>query len=214
MSTRGTLIDDVAAGRAPALLPLSVAQFHQMLEAGILTDGEPVELIEGMLVRKDRGVAGRGQMVHGPHHALVVARLQRLSAQVERFGCHARSQLPITLSDVDEPEPDLAIVSGAPDDYADRHPGPDEVIAVVEVADSSLVFDRTTKQRLYASAGIGTYWIVNLSDDCLEVLESPDREERRYTRRRDIGREATAHLVLAGGVLEIGASSILPPNRP
>jgi len=213
MSTHGTLIDDLAAGRAPRLVPFSVTQFHRMLEAGILTDGEPVELIEGMLIRKDRGPAGAGDMVHGPLHALVVARLQSLSARIESLGCHVRSQLPVTLSGCDEPEPDLAIVKGAPEDYADRHPGPEDVVAVVEVADSSLEFDRTTKQRLYSAAGIAAYWIVNLPGDRIEVLESPRREEGRYARRLDVGRAETVRLSLAAGVLEVTASSILPPRR-
>ena len=213
MSTHETLIDDLAAGRAPGLVPISVIQFHRMVETGILTDGEPVELIEGMLVRKDRGLAGRRDVVHGPRHALVVARLQRLAARLEGLGCHLRSQLPVTLSGLDEPEPDLAIVKGAPEDYASRHPGPEDVVAVVEVADSTVDFDRTTKQRLYSTAGIASYWIVNIPEDRIEVFELPRPEERRYARRLEVGREETARLTLAAGTLEVAASSVLPPRR-
>jgi len=213
MSSHVTLIDDVAAGRAPGLVPLSVEQFHRMIETGILREGEPVELIEGMLVRKDRGPAGGDEMVHGPHHALVVAHLQRLAARIEALGCHVRSQLPVTLSDVDEPEPDLAIVKGAPGDFADRHPGPADVVAVIEVADSSVAFDRTTKQRLYSVAGIAAYWIVNIPEDRIEVLEDPRPEERRYARRLDVGRGGIARLPLTPDGLDVAASEILPPRR-
>jgi Uma2 family endonuclease len=212
MSTHGTLIDDVAAGRAPGLVPLSVGQFHRMREAGILSDGEPVELIEGMLVRKDRGSAGGEDVVHGPRHALVVARLQGLAARIEGLGGHVRSQLPVTLSARDEPEPDLAVVKGPPEAYLGRHPGPEDVLAIVEVADSSVDFDRTSKQRLYSAAGIATYWIVNIPEDRIEVFDAPRRDERRYSNRQDVNREETGRLVLPAGALEVTAAAILPPR--
>jgi hypothetical protein len=214
MSTHGTLIDEMAAGRAPGVVPLTVVQYHRMLETGILADGEPVELIEGLLVRKSRGPAEGDDMVHGPRHALVVARLQRLSARIEALGGHVRSQLPVTLSDRDEPEPDLAIVKGSPEDYAGRHPGPADVLAVVEVADSSVDFDRTTKQRLYSAAGIASYWIVNIRQDRIEVLDSPRPDERRYARRVEVARDAVARLTLGADLLEVAASEVLPPRRP
>lgn len=131
-----------------------------------------------------------------------------------RHETHARSQLPLTLSRVDEPEPDLAIVRGTPEDFADRHPGPSDVVAVIEVADSSVDFDRSTKQRLYAAAGIPAHWIINLPEDHIEVLEDPQPAERRYARRREVGRNESARLVLHAGRFEVAASDVLPPRRP
>ncbi len=207
------LLDELAAGRAPGLVPLSVDQFHRMIAAGILRDGEPVELIEGMLVRKGRGPLGGDEIIHGPHHALVVARLQRLSSRLVTLGCHLRSQLPVTLSAVDEPEPDLVIVRGEPDDFADRHPGPADVLLVVEVADSSLAFDRTTKQRLYAAAGIPAYWIINLPDDRIEVFEDPRPDEGLYGRHLEVGRAGTARVGLGVERLQVSAADVLSPRR-
>jgi Uma2 family endonuclease len=80
------------------------------------------------------------------------------------------------------PEPDLAIVAGKDADYDLKHPT--AALLVVEVADSSLAQDRLTKGAIYAAAGIPEYWIVNLRDDCVEVLRRPDSGARRYTERR------------------------------
>lgn len=185
-----------------------------MIETGILREAEPVELIEGMLVRKSRAPAGGDEILHGPHHALVVARLQRLAVSIDALGYHVRSQLPLTLSSIDEPEPDLAIVRGAPEQFADRHPGPRDVVAVIEVADSSVAFDRTTKQRLYAATGIPAYWIINIPEDHIEVFEDPRPAERRYARRLEVSRNGVARLPVSAGGLEVRASDILPPRRP
>src|SRR5437879_3248684 len=108
---------EVVAGRAPEVFPLTVDQLHQMLAAGILRDGEAVELIGGLLVRKVRGLEGEAR-VHGPAHANSVARLGRLSPLVEPLRAHLRTQLPLTLSTQDEPEPDGAVVRGSVDDFA------------------------------------------------------------------------------------------------
>jgi Uma2 family endonuclease len=118
----------------------------------------------------------------------------------------------VTLSARDEPEPDLAVVKGPPEAYLGRHPGPEDVLAIVEVADSSVDFDRTSKQRLYSAAGIATYWIVNIPEDRIEVFDAPRRDERRYSNRQDVNREETGRLVLPAGALEVTAAAILPPR--
>jgi Uma2 family endonuclease len=91
-----------------------------------------------------------------------------------------RSQSPITIPPENEPEPDVAIVTGVPDDYSTQHPGPTEIVAVMEVADSSLRRDRVTKLQVYANAGIPTYWIVNLLTDQIEVYTSPQVGHGQY----------------------------------
>ena len=101
---------------------LSVEQYHQMIRQGILPDGAPVELIDGLLVWKDRSAHGSDPRSHGPRHGLTIKRLQRLDVRLKPFDCHLQLQLPITLSDTSEPEPDAAIVKGAPEGYSDHHP--------------------------------------------------------------------------------------------
>ena len=85
------------------------------------------------------------------------------------LGCHLRIQDPITIHPSHEPEPDAAIVRGRPRDYADHHPEPGDVVSLIEISESSLEHDRTTKLRIYAAAGIPQYIILNLVDRRVEV---------------------------------------------
>ncbi|MFV9505876.1 MAG: Uma2 family endonuclease [Oscillochloridaceae bacterium umkhey_bin13] len=168
---------------------LSIAQYHQMLQSGILTDDDPVELLEGWLVTK---------MPKNPPHRLTTQLLREALAQVVPAGWYVDAQEPITTFD-SEPEPDVVIVRGARRDYRDRHPGPADVALVVEVADTTLQRDRSTKQRLYAAAGITTYWIVNLPEAQLEVYREPSGPggTPHYAQRTVYPREAVVEVVLA-----------------
>ncbi len=179
MST--TLLDEVRSGTAPPLVPITVDQLQQMIHNGILQDGDPIELIDGLLVRKDRSARGENLMTHHPRHALLVSRLQRLLAMAcESAGFYLRIQLPVTLNDINAPEPDIAVVRGTEEDYADHHPGSADLPLVIEVADSSLGTDRSTKQRLYATAGLPQYWLINLPESQVEVYEQPDSTSGKY----------------------------------
>src|SRR5205823_4838937 len=131
----------------------------------------------------DRSDRGGSPTSHGPRHSLTLKRLQRLVRPAEVHGCHLHSQLPVTLSPTQEPEPDLAVVRGRAEDFDDHHPGPADVVVMIEVSDSTLDYDRTTKQRLYAEAGIALYWIVNVPDGQIEVYERPDPVAGRYVTR-------------------------------
>jgi hypothetical protein len=165
---------------------LTVEQFHRMLDLGILREGTPLELIDGLFVRKDRSDAGGDRILHGPRHALAIKRWQRLERLFDAFPCHLQCQLPVTLSHDLEPEPDGAIIRGKEESYGQRHPGPADILLVCEIGDSSLEYDRTAKQRFYAAASIPVYWIVNIQDRCIEVYDSPTIDKGRQDRRRDI----------------------------
>ena len=181
-----------------------------MMETQILQEGAPIELIEGFLIQKDRSAAGGDPMTHHPRHALIVTRLQRLldswSAESDH---HLRMQLPLELSDVDAPEPDAALIAGPPERYRQHHPGPSDVQLVIEVADSSVAFDRTTKQRLYAVAGIPAYWIINLRNDVVEVHEQPDAATKQYARRSEYRPGQTLSLVLGSQSLAVDVQALL-----
>jgi Uma2 family endonuclease len=112
---------------------LSLEQYHLMIEAGVLADGDPIELIDGLLVLKDRAAEGDERMTHGARHASVLRRLTGLQPRVAALGCHVQIQLPITLPPRSEPEPDAAIVKGGTDAYEDRHPGGLPVYVVVDL---------------------------------------------------------------------------------
>jgi hypothetical protein len=177
-----------------------------MIEAGILEEGAPIELLDGLLVHKDRGAA----LTVLPRHRLVVTKLLRLAGRIEALGCHLELQSPLTIAGHHEPEPDALIVAGRPKDYAHRHPEPADVGAVVEVADSSLERDRTTKMLIYARAGIAQYCLVNLTTGRIEVYEDPDSEQGRYRTRRDLAPADSVALRLpGGGSLEVPVDQIL-----
>ena len=204
------LLQQMVAGRAPAPVSFSVDQLHRMLELGILPDGEPVELLDGILVKEERG--GGGSLVHGASHALAVTLLARFDRLLDPRRCHLRSQLPLTLSARDEPEPDAAVVLGPPTRYAREHPGPSQTTLVVEVADSSLEHDRTTKQRLYAASQIPHYWIVNLRDHQLETFRDPVSTKSTYASGRIYKPGEDVMVDLEGMALKISVDEILPPS--
>jgi Uma2 family endonuclease len=193
------ILEQIVAGQTAGIVPLSVDQYHQMISNGILREGDSIELIDGVLVRKDRADKGGDAMSHGPRHAFSVKRLQRPFRKVEEYGYHLHSQLPVTLGGIQEPEPDLAVVRGRDEDYDSRHPGPADIAAIIEVSDSSLTLDRTTKQRLYASAAIPVYWIVNLVESKIEVYEDPRPSEGKYNQRTDYVRGQCVPLTLGAG---------------
>jgi len=154
----------------------SVDEYHTMLRAGILSEDDHVELLDGWLVSK---------MTKNPPHRIATRRVRKVLERVVPLGWYVDSQEPITLPS-SELEPDGAVIRGDTSDYADRHPPAAAVALVVEVADASLEFDRTLKKVIYAQASIPVYWIVNLIDGRLEVYadptgqaECPDYRDRR-----------------------------------
>jgi Uma2 family endonuclease len=175
--------------------PFTIDEYHQMIKAGILIDGEPVELLEGWMVKK----MSRGT----PHDAAIQALFKRL-LRLTPAGWDVRGQSAVTLpTDDSEPEPDLAFVRGDESTYRNRHPGPADIGLVVEVSDSSLRVDRTGKGRIYARAGIPVYWVVNVVDKVIEVYTQPSgpTEQPSYATRNDYPVGTAAPVVLAGNTV-------------
>lgn len=152
--------------------PLKVEEYHRMIEAGILGEDEPVQLIDGVLV---------AMTPQGAPQALVIQRLNRLLLQQVGEAFEVRPQLPLTLENESEPEPDLAVVRAEDARSRTRHPG--TALLVIEVAGESLRLDRQSKAALYARAGIPEYWIVNLADATVEVQRDPDPVAGSYRTR-------------------------------
>jgi Uma2 family endonuclease len=137
-------------------------EYERLGELGVLGPEERVELIEGEIVEVPPQ--------HSPHATGI--RLAAISLQgIFAAGFDVRTQLPLALGLHSEPEPDVAIVVGAPRDYKDAHPT--TAVLVLEVAEARLGFDREVKASLYAAAGIPEYWIVNLIDRQLEIYRDP-----------------------------------------
>jgi Uma2 family endonuclease len=169
---------------------LTVSQYHQMLQAGILKEGDPIELLEGCLVQ---------QMTEHPRHSLSTDLVREQLEATIPAKWHVRSPHPITTGD-SEPEPDATVVRGKRRDYRNRHPAGKDVGLMVEVADSSLELDRGTKQRIYARARIPVYWIVNLLDRQVEVHTDPTGPSARprYRKRKIFGGNDEVPVVLDG----------------
>ncbi len=136
-------------------------EYYKMAEAGLF-DGKHVELIEGQVIEMSP---------MGSRHRTATTLTGDALRQVFRPGYFVSVQCPLDLGDISEPEPDVAVIAGNVRDYTDAHPT--TAALVVEVADTSLAYDRTTKASLYAKAGLADYWIVNLIERQLEVYRHP-----------------------------------------
>ncbi len=145
----------------------TVDEYHRMAEAGILGEDDRVELIDGQVV---------AMTPIGPDHASCVNRLTALFAPLAGGQATLSVQNPVVLGEHEEPQPDLTLLRYRADGYRERHPTPPDVLLVIEVADSSLEWDRRTKIPLYGRAGIPEAWLVNLPADIIECYREPTSE--------------------------------------
>jgi hypothetical protein len=153
----------VTYGLDASIARFSVARYQRMVETGILTADDKVELLENYVVLK---------MPRNPRHDSTLQRMLRPLMRVLPEAWDIRIQSAIALTD-SQPEPDFALVRGSAADYENRHPEAGDVGLVIEVADSSLLRDQRDKTRIYARGGILWYWIVNLVDRRIEVYGQP-----------------------------------------
>lgn len=205
------ILEEILAGNDAGLATLTVDQYHQMIASGILGGESKIELLDGLLVQKDRrDQCGLPNKV-GPRHATIIARLLRAVEHVAELNwAHVRCQQPITLRPHNEPEPDVSIVLGKTQEYMDHHPGMVETVAVMEVAGGSLRRDREVKQRIYANAGIGCYWIVDICANQIEVYTRPQPGEGRFAQMETVGHKGLVPLRLSSDcTVSIPASDIL-----
>ncbi|HTE19451.1 MAG TPA: Uma2 family endonuclease [Armatimonadota bacterium] len=180
----------------------TVAEYHRIASAGVLGEDDRVELIDGQIF--DRSPIS-------PGHAYAVDCCNRVFSAGVGGDAVVRVQNPLALGDYDEPEPDVALVSPPGSRYASTHPGAADVLLLVEVAESSLAYDQSTKAALYAAAGIREVWVVNLPAGVLEVYRdaSPSGYQDRQTHQR-----AERVTPLAFSDLEITVADLLPPRGP
>jgi Uma2 family endonuclease len=142
-------------------------EFEALMESGVFAPEERLELIAGELTRREPV---------NTFHAVAVVLIGEVLSQVLPKDLHLRIQLPLALGEYDEPFPDVAVISGSPRDYLNKHPT--TALLVVEVSEASLKTDREIKGSLYASAGIPAYWIVNLKERVVEVYREPAEDAR------------------------------------
>jgi Uma2 family endonuclease len=144
----------------------TVSEYERMGETGVFAPDARVELIEGEIIEMSP---------IGSRHAACVKLLSRILNRKIGEDAIVGTQDPIRLSDFSEPQPDVAILKFRKDYYREGHPGPDDVLLVIEVADTTVHYDRNVKVPLYARAGIAEALLFNLPDDRLEYFSRPER---------------------------------------
>ena len=170
----------------------TIEDYHRMGQAGILSEDDRVELIDGEIVV---------MTPIGSPHAGKVNRLNRMFVRQLGERAIVTVQNPVVLPPDSEPQPDLAILRPRPDFYEGTHPRPEDVILLIEVSDTSIDYDRTVEVPLYARAGIREVWIVDLAAECVEVYQQPGpegyRSVQRFTRGQPLPLQAFPDLHLS-----------------
>ena len=178
-------------------------EYERMAEAGVFEPGKRVELLDGEIFE---------MTPQGSYHVTAVLLVQLVLQRSVGDSYVVRTQFPLALDPLSEPEPDVAVVAGTPRDFVLAHPA--SALLVVEVADTTLAHDRERKGSLYARAGILDYWIVNLADRCLEVRREPQPSpDAPYGwQYRSLERHVTGHSVspLALPDVRILVADLLP----
>jgi Uma2 family endonuclease len=169
----------------------TVDDYHRMAEVGILTEDDRVELLDGEIVE----MSPIGSDHAGHVKRLIALFTSRLGARVV-----VSVQDPVSLSRHSEPQPDVALLRPRADFYAGSHPQPEDVLLLIEVADTSVETDRRIKLPLYAQAGLREVWLLDLDAERLEVYREPAAEGYRevhvLARGQEIAPQAFPDLTL------------------
>ena len=167
----------------------NVDEYYAMAEAGILAPDERVELIDGEIISMSP--------MKSTHAASVDSLIYELTFKLGRRA-QVRAQIPVRLNGVTEPEPDIAVVKWRDDFYAHAHPGPGDILLIIEVSDTTLYQDRNVKLPMYARFGIPETWISNIRERCVEVYDQPS--DGQYQRSRVVGLDEMLTLPLINDV--------------
>ena len=194
---------DIAPQTEPQRYLWTREAFYRLLNLGIIAPDERLELIEGEIIRK---------MPKNPPHTIATMLTTEVLKRIFHNGYNVRIQEPFVVSDISEPEPDIAVVTGEIKDYLAEHPS--VAALLIEVSDSTLAADRSTKASLYARAGVEDYWVLNVIDRVLEIHRQPaPMENQPYGfHYRSITRHTEADTVfaLAAPQSEIRVADLLP----
>jgi Uma2 family endonuclease len=172
-------------------------EYDRLVEAGVLSPEERVELLEGDIVR---------MWPQNPTHAFAIVSAEEALREVFRAGFHLRVQLPFAIGDDSEPEPDVAVVRGHRRDYILAHPS--AAVLLVEISDSILDYDRRRKGPAYARADVPDYWIVNLVERVVEVYRDPTPDRGYQTVQRF--RPGESVVPLSAPHVSVAVDNLLP----
>lgn len=151
----------------PKLRQITIAEYDLMIESGVFDENEQIELLNGVIIE---------QMPKGTKHSSANDRASRVFYR--NFGDNViiRNQNPVWLDEFSELEPDIVLAILKEDEYENSHPTPDEILLILEIADSTLGYDRNTKGAAYARAGIRQYLLLNVQEKTLEDYREPDAD--------------------------------------
>lgn len=166
------------------LRPFTVKEYDWMIEQGMLTENDNIELLNGAIVEK---------MPKGTKHSAANDRAARVFYRVLGDKAIIRNQNPIWLDDFSEPEPDIVLAALNENGYEDKHPMPEDIFLILEVSDSTLSYDRTAKSAAYARAGIRQYLLLNVQDQTLEDYREPGTDG--YQSKQTLRAEQAFNLV-------------------
>jgi Uma2 family endonuclease len=178
----------------------TIDDYHKMIDAGILQEDDRVELLDGEIHNMSPVDAV---------HAAKVKRLNQLLLQWFGDRVIVSVQDPIQLNDYSEPQPDLAVLRWRDDFYEQHHPTPNDILLLIEVANTSASSDRTEKLPRYAAAGIPEVWIVNIKRRVIEQYTQPDGDE--YVNRKMVRRGVVTTNCISPG-LELSIDQIFGPQ--
>ena len=164
----------------------TVDEYYRMVDAGILREQDAVELIDGEVVVMSP---------IGPRHAGCVSAANRALVLAAGDDAIVQPQGPVRLDQFNEPQPDLMLLRPRADFYTSGYAGPNDVLLLVEIADSSLRYDQTVKARLYAQRGLVEYWLADLQNNRVLVHSSPDDGAYRVIESRHRGDSLVARLL-------------------
>lgn len=148
----------------PAPMPISIERYEKMAAAGVLTRDDRVELIEGEILER---------APIGTRHGSVAGRLLKRLILAVGEDAIVRAENPVNLEAFSQPQPDLLLLRPRADDYVDSRPGPQDVLLLIEVSDTTLDFDQGRKRNLYATSGIREYWVIDVNDRLVVAYSDP-----------------------------------------
>lgn len=154
-------------GQTVKLRQITVEEYDAMIENGVFDEDDRVELLNGAIVDK---------MPKGTKHSSANDRINKIFYKNFSEKVIIRNQNPIWLDEFSEPEPDLVLAKPKADEYENSHPTPEEILLIVEIADSTLNYDRNSKGAAYARAGIKQYLLLNVQEKTLEDYREPSAD--------------------------------------
>ena len=164
----------------------NVSEYYRMAAAGVLSEDDRVELIEGEIIERNP---------IGSRHAACVGKLTKILGRLAGDKAIVWVQNPVQINDYSEPLPDIALLKRRDDFYAQANPQPTDVLLIIEVADSSVEYDRDIKIPLYAQASIPEVWLINLPKEIIEIYSQPLDDTYQETRIVERGESLAAESI-------------------